>query len=279
MSELTVTVTDAATGEKGTKKGTFTVDKPLFGMAVGPVSGAISDDLNNFKAVVAANPHLGVTIRRSYRPGTVATYTEALPGAGVLPFFSQKPDLGQMASGSLDSWATTFAKSCPDGAYLTIQHEPDNPNKGISAASFVAGFNRWAKVTKQANPKVLVGPVFMEWQMRIQGANYGYANVDPSLIDFWGFDAYVTNAPAQGYSPNDTCQQLCERTAIPTLKAKRDLPFVVAEVGISFKQAPGANRSAWLTAGRAWAPKAKTVLLYYEVSEWMLSDAELKAVV
>lgn len=249
----------------------------VFGMAVGPTSGAIQDDLANFKATVARHPNLDVEVRRSYKPGTATTWVDPLAGTGIRSFFSQKPNVADMASGKLDSWAATFAASCPDGMYLTVQHEPENPSKAISAAQFVACFDRWAKVTKQANPNVLVGPVFMEWQMRVQGNAYAYHKVDASVIDFWGFDAYVTpGATNQGYQTNDSCATLCTYRAIPLLKPIRDLPFVVAEIGVP--NDAGVDRARWLTDGRAWAKGANTSLLYYQVSKWMLTDAELDRV-
>ena len=103
---------DAMTAERDALQAELDALRPAntFGMAVGPTSGAIADDLTNFKAVVAAHPNLGIKVRRSYTPGTKTTWVEPLPGAGILPFFSQKPDLDQMASGSLDGWAGTFAQ-------------------------------------------------------------------------------------------------------------------------------------------------------------------------
>jgi hypothetical protein len=264
---------------------TTTVNLPvsgntLWGAAVGGNAAAAGDDLAEFNRV---NTLLGgrFKIRRSYQGGTETTVP--VQPAGVLPFRSMKPDPASVINGSLDGLLTSWINSAPPGAYLTIQHEADNPSKGIGAYQFDTMFNHFAALAQQLRPDVNVGPVMMEYQMRAQ-PGYAYCKtINPSLIDFWGVDTYSDYDKAFR-----SFAQCCTETALPYFsKLTSGRPLLVGETGVHSTAQHNGNgyvigqsidRAQWVADMVAWSATNNVVPMYYDVNTasnaWKLSDPE-----
>jgi hypothetical protein len=252
----------------------------VWGAAVGADAAVASDSLPEF---IRTNGLLGGALRyhRSYCPTT----ENAIPAepAGVRPVRTCKPDLVATAAGACDYFLKPWILSAPVGAIISIQHEPENPKKFISAPVFDAGFNYFAKLVKQLRPDVRVGPIFMEYQMRT-AAGYSYGkSIDPSFIDFWGVDTY------SDYSePVRTFAQCVTETALPYFnKLAPGKLIIVAETGIhstakhagnGYSIGQAIDRPAWVRAMINWSAANNVLPLYYDVNTssnlWKLSDPE-----
>lgn len=206
-----------------------------------------------------AAPGLQISVLRTYQSGTETACPSHAP---FLPFRSMKPDPSSVIDGLLDSTLTSWLQSMPTGAYATIQHEADAPSKDISPSTFDAMFNHFGTLAKQVAPGVKIGPVMMEYQIRAQGiTNYQYCRtIDPSNIDFWGFDVYST-------SPVRSVEACCTQYAIPYFdQLDSSLPFAVAELG---DQTGNPDRPQWLYDGLTWAPGNNVQLL-----SWFNEDTD-----
>jgi hypothetical protein len=252
----------------------------LFGAAVGTDTGGAGDDLPEFNRV---NALLGgkFKVRRSYCSTTEAM-VPAQP-AGVIPFRSMKPDPASVINGSQDGLLTSWINSAPTGAYLTIQHEADNPSKGISATQFDAMFNHFAALAKSLRPDVKIGPVMMEYQIRTANG-YAYCKtINPALIDFWGVDTY-----SDYDKPFRTFAQCCTESALPYFNGiAAGKPLLVGETGVHATAQHAGNgytvgqtidRARWVSDMVTWSAANNVVPLYYDVNTstnaWKLSDAE-----
>lgn len=254
-----------------------------WGAACGPdTNPGLSDDGTEWSRVNALLTAQPWTYRRSYQSGTESSVPSQPVGA--TSFRSMKPNLTSLAAGTLDTLIEAWIGSMANGALATIQHEPDNPTKGISAATFDAGFNRFATVAKATNPLVLIGPVVMEFQLRKQGAGYAYGKtINPSNIDFWGFDTYAD------YDTAVRSFQACCSTALTYFNTiATGKLFVIGETGIHDVAAHTGNgytigdpidRPQWIYDGWSWAHgRGDVIMCYYNVNTdsnaWKLSDDE-----
>jgi hypothetical protein len=251
-----------------------------WGAAVGLDAAAAVDDMGEF---VRVNALLGRpwAFHRSYCSTTESTIP-AQP-AGVLPFRSMKPDPASVISGALDGLLSAWIRSAPAGSILTIQHEPDNPSKGISATMFDAMFNSFAALVRSIRTDLIICPVLMEYQIQY-GTGYAYGKgIDPSLIDAWGVDTYSDYTKAVR-----SFAQCCTEAALPYFdKIAPGKMLVVGETGIHATAKHAGNgysigqpidRAAWVKAALVWSAANNVRPMYYDVNTasnaWKLSDAE-----
>jgi hypothetical protein len=252
---------------------------PVWGAAVGNDAAVATDSMPEFNRTRAFG--LNWRYHRSYQANT-ETLVPTEP-AGVLPFRSQKPDPASVINGSQDGLLTSWIKSAPPGSILTIQHEPDNPKKGIDAATFDAMFNHFAKLARSIRTDLIICPVLMEYQIQY-GSNYAYGKtIDPSLIDAWGVDTYSDYTKAVR-----SFAQCCTEAARPYFdKIAPGKLLVVGETGIHATAKHAGNgysvgqpidRPAWVKAMVDWSAVSNVLPMYYDVNTssnaWKLSDAE-----
>lgn len=245
--------------------------------AAEPQSGLTAKlaELARDEALVGSKPM--PILRYYYGPSTTISVPATLP-AGRLYAVSWKPsvdganaDVAGILAGNYDAGLTTALRALPAGSYATIWHEPEG-NTG-TAANFDAILGHFCTLAQSVAPAVNVGPILMEYQIRAQGvSNFAYGKtVNPSVIDFWGFDAY--SSAGTSYR---TLAQCATQYAIPyfnTLATGK--PFLIAEVGIDAGYT--GDRAQWVYNGLKWGATTNTTILYFNENAngtWALTDAE-----
>jgi hypothetical protein len=174
--------------------------------------GAWSDNLPEFQAFSAQSGPL--YLRRVFNPNVPSNWPGAGPGndgnAGKpwTIFQSVKAPPAEIVAGLWDSAIANFVAGGPADRdwYFTCWHEPEDdvlnnpsqwPELGIT---FRKIHERLYDVVKNANDRVLMGPVWSYWQWRPNGgliranADVGWRPQDwipaPSVCDFYGIDEY-----------------------------------------------------------------------------------------
>lgn len=172
------------------------VNAMLIGAASANLSGSDFPGLD-----ASAGPY---TCRRSYDTTLPATFAASVAGIDVgqrASIWSCKPDLGQLASGALDSAIRAFVSSIPDThvCWLTTWHEPDGKIRQgqFTLADYLPAFQRWCSVVKQAatdygKPHVYTTQIFEAWSGQHPAAGTTYADLWPGsgLVDTIGVDGY-----------------------------------------------------------------------------------------
>lgn len=117
--------------------------------------------------------------------------------AGVHPFVSITTPPDQIAAGTWDSELTTFIQSFPVGWqwWLTCNHEPEAPDKGIDPADWVAAISHLHTLAHSVSSDVDVIPINMTFQWRTGGqvdATGGPSawTVPAANCDGYGTDTY-----------------------------------------------------------------------------------------
>ncbi len=107
-----------------------------------------------------------LTMRRIYNPSAISGTWSQFDTATRGHWYSFKGDPSTMASGGFDAALTTWLNSVPSAhlLYLTWQHEPEMPSKGLDPASFRSGAQHFYTHVKSVRPQTIVAmPIFMDW--------------------------------------------------------------------------------------------------------------------
>jgi hypothetical protein len=256
------------------------------GMEFGAFNNVGGNDAANLAKLTGPAGLGTVKRRRSFFSGLPATWS-AHPGsqdvaAGLASFASVKPpggDAAGVAAGKYDAQITAFVQGIPAGTLLTMNHEPENDMAGDV---FIAMITQFAKVTKAANPGVLVGYVAMEYQFTgtTTGNSGGLSYVATDWakaagLDWLAIDVYATywsvgtaaTVPLFGMTGFNRWYGWAQR---------QGLPLRVAELGIhsTCVDAKGTHvftdsqRAGWLAYALNWLKSAG----FASVSYWN-SDA------
>ncbi|WP_394826868.1 hypothetical protein [Pendulispora albinea] len=189
------------------------------------------------------------------------------PANGNVSFLSVKPsndDVQGVIAGTYDGAIRRLAASMPDGSYLTMYHEPEDDMDG---ATFVRMFRRFYSVAKQANPRVWIGYVAMDYQWR-DGApktkNPDDWWIGDAYTDFLGIDAYIRDWKPKVALSEQADFQRWYRWALPKGK-----PIVIAEYSIVLSsQIPDSLRASLIrkSLDYVWSqPQIRMVLWWNQV--------------
>lgn len=195
------------------------------------------------------------TCRRSYDTTLPATFSASVAGIDVgarASIWSCKPDLAQLASGSLDSAIRAFVQSIPDThvAWLTCWHEPDGKirKSQFTLADYLPAFARWCSVVKQAvadfgKVHIYTTQILEAWSGQHPAAGTTYADLWPGdgLVDAYGVDGYSnTGSGASLWGP------------AVTFATSKGIPWGIAEVGCATTM-----DTAWMQAQADYAGATK----------------------
>jgi hypothetical protein len=174
------------------------------------IGASVNTPDSSLSSFTAASNLIGpLAVRRGFSSGMIS----ALPAypAGVTAFHSFKSPTGSadITAGVYDTQMTALARSCPDGTYLTYNHEPENDQ---DAASFVPAISHVHAVMKAANANILVGPVYQSyWWSAASTTGVGKPGIGgnptasdtwlPTEFDFLGLDIYK-NRPQDVANPD-----------------------------------------------------------------------------
>lgn len=170
----------------------------------------------------------------------------------VVSWHSIKPDVGQTANGTLDTALETWVGSIPTThrCMLTFQHEPENPNKGINAATWRTASRRFYDIVKSIRPDILVGPIIMGWTLNpASGRNPDDWDPGADKVDFYGVDAYQTHLfPPSGSPTGWTAAPHPEMVTQVNRAAQRDRPAAVGETACGDYQGNFTMKRDWIKA-------------------------------
>lgn len=173
---------------------------PPAGNRNGMLVGAATQNLSgsDFPALDASSGPF--TVRRSYDSALPASFAASVAGIDVgvrASVWSCKPDLAQLAAGTLDSAITRFVTSIPDShvAFLTCWHEPDGKirKNEITLGQYLPAFRRFCQVVKAVNkPHVYTTQILEAWSGQTPKAGSTYADLWPGAgyVDCYGVDGY-----------------------------------------------------------------------------------------
>lgn len=192
---------------------------------------------------------------RSYDSGMPATWQTSKASwhpDRIMSWHSVKPAVPDMAAGTLDATITKFVQSIPAShrCMLTMQHEPENPNKGINPTQFRQAFSRFYDLVKAVRPDIKVGPIFMSWTFNPSSGRNPDDWWPTGKADFIGVDTYETYMQPAFGSPT-TWQPGPEAAYVTAAKygAAHGVPPAIGE----FKAAWGPPNSTDHAAKVAWA--------------------------
>lgn len=141
------------------------------------------------------------TVRRSYNGGAIpATWSATVAGIDVshrASVWSAKPDLAQLAAGSLDASINAFLATIPSThvAFVTIWHEPDGKiRKGqFTLAQWKPAFQHFCDLVHAAGKPHLYTTLILEaWSGQHPSTGTTYADLWPGsgYVDVFGVDGY-----------------------------------------------------------------------------------------
>ena len=228
-------------------------------------------------------------VRRSFNqptrfPDTLSQSAAAGDAAlGITSFLSVKPpdnDVAGVTRGTYDGRIRSLCASMPNGAYLTMQHEPED---NMTGATFVPMFRHFYATCKAANSNLKIGYVAMAYQWRPGSATTADMNawdVGSGFSDFLGVDTYVPS-----WSPkNDLSKEVNFQRWYQWALTKNKV-LVIAEYGIEGQQTGGmsdVDRAALFTRSMKWvyesAPRIRMVLYWNSApamggTEWALTPS------
>lgn len=230
-------------GNGGGGQPTGNVNAMLVGAASANLAGSDFDALD-----AAAGPF---TVRRSYDTGIPATWDASVAGIDVgkrASIWSCKPDLAQLAAGSLDTTIRALVASIPTThvCWLTAWHEPDGKIRqgAFTLAQYQPAFARWCAVVKQAaidfgKPHVYTAQILEAWSGQTPQAGTTYADLWPGdgLVDCYGVD---------GYSNTGSTDALWGPAR--SFATSKGIPWGIAEVGCGT-----AIDTSWMSDQAAYA--------------------------
>ncbi|MBE1537705.1 glycoside hydrolase family 26 protein [Actinomadura algeriensis] len=168
--------------------------------------GSAGDDLEGSDYSRLDERYGPLTIRRAYqRPddGIPKSWKASNAGSDVgkrASCWSGKPDMGDVASGSLDERILGFLRSIPKShvAFVTIWHEPDAKlkNETFSLSTYKDGFRRFCRLVKQVQgegrPHLYTVQIVTTWAGTNPSKGRTYADMWPGddLVDCYGADGY-----------------------------------------------------------------------------------------
>lgn len=192
--------------------------------------------------------------RRSYNPGLMkSTWAADVGGVDVghrASIWSAKPDLGQMASGALDSRTEAFIRSIPDShtAALSIWHEPDvKARRGEFAASdFLAAYKRFAQIVRNiAKPHVWLYVCLSTWSLN-GGVSSGLPDEfwpGADLVDVVAWDGYAGSAGESGAAAWGAARDWT---------AAKNKAWAIGEIG-GTSNVTGQARATWMLTQASYA--------------------------
>lgn len=158
---------------------------------------------NNYGSVVRVFPN-GQPFFKTDTPASVVQDVQnacaPIYSAGQTPFFSVKPNPGDLLGGFLDEHLDAiaqWAEGQPRKPYMTVWHEPEND---MSGGQFQQVYGYAANLLR---PSVLMGPVNMayQWQEGVSGlkvTNVADWVIPSSQKDFHGADFYTHTGYSTG---------------------------------------------------------------------------------
>ncbi len=216
-----------------------------------------------------------LTIRRSFDtdlpPAFGASAAASDPEAGVRSFVSWKPprdDFRGAAEGRYDDEIRAWAESTPAGVFATSFHEPEN---NMTGPEFVALQRHLYEVVKEANPRILWGPVYMAyWWDPAERSHY---IGDPAA--WWPGEAYADFVGLDWYAPDPKPMTTSGsfrhwfQTMAPT-----GLPLFITEYG-QYAVADGERRDPGKERARAEAIRqdAAWIAEHPRIRMWMYWQA------
>ncbi|TYK45147.1 hypothetical protein [Actinomadura decatromicini] len=195
-------------------------------MLVGAAGTSLSG--SDFPALdQAAGPF---TVRRSYDTALPATFAASVAGIDVnkrASVWSCKPDLGQLAAGTLDSAIRAFVQSIPDThvCWLTCWHEPDGKirKSQFTLAQYLPAFRRFCQVVKSVGKAhVYTTQILEAWSGQQPKAGSTYS-------DLWPGAGYVDCYGVDGYSNTGSGSTLWKPAV--DFATSKGIPWGIAEVG------------------------------------------------
>lgn len=192
--------------------------------------GAASQNLDG-SDFAALNSSSGPwTVRRSYDTTLPASWAASRAGIDVgvrASVWSCKPDLAQLAAGTLDAAIIQFVSSIPDThvAFLTCWHEPDGKirKNEITLAQYLPAFRRFCQVAKSVGkPRVYTAQIIEAWSGQTPKAGSTYA-------DLWPGAGYVDCYGVDGYSNTGTTAGLWGPAV--SFATSKNIPWGIAELG------------------------------------------------
>ena len=210
---------------------------------------------------------------REFWAGSVPARLSAWPAAlqahrlGLKLWLSIDVAPGPLAAGNYDAQLAGFARTLPAGTRLTFIHEPSHKTNRFTPAQYVAAFDHAARLVQQQAPQVLTGPI--DVRSNVLTTRF-MDNLDPSLVDFVGLDAYDG---INGGAPVVEFGTLVQRQVAHLRARFPNAPVGFAEFNTS---RPANDRPRWIAAAMAWGAAHHThpMLIFCAKSPWVLSGAE-----
>lgn len=201
---------------------------------------------------------------------------------------SMKPDVTQLASGSLDGWARDYLDSIPVTGHrrmLTLWHEPKSK---IASGTFTAdawkrALYRFGRIVREyGHPDVQFGPCFAaQWDLT------GAGNLDSimaandvdlfSVCDFIGWDPYHEGSKSGDYSDSLTPGHYIDPLLSWSLWNAPGLPVCIGETGVIPSATDPDARPRWIESLADYVQqKDIEVVCYFDASAgnpWWLRRA------
>jgi len=210
---------------------------------------------------------------REFWVGSVPASLSAWPAAaqahrlGLKLWLSIDVAPAALAAGNYDARLSKFAPTLPAGTRLTFIHEPSHKTNHYTPAQYVAAFNHAARLVQQKAPQVRTGPIDVRSNVL---TTHFMDNLDPSLVQFVGLDAY------DGINGGAAVVEF--GTLVRRQVAYLQALFPHAPVGFAeFNTSRSASdRPRWIADALAWgaAHHVEPMLIFCSSPPWVLSAAE-----